>query len=192
MLELDRAKWLGEGYSQSVEQLARNLGWKGVMPQPFAIASQRVFELAPGTVAIHPGCNLVSPWKRWHGFDELARRFPHVVIVGTDEDLRTDNTYFHRAFEWPVHAQDFTGKLSLADTAALLRECAALIANDSGLMHLGVALGVPTFGIFGITSPAREGIRAPHFFPITKGLPCEAACRRGGWGDRIASGIWNA
>ena len=124
MLELDRAKWLGEGYSQSVEQLARNLGWKGVMPEPFAIASQRVFELAPGTVAIHPGCNLVSPWKRWHGFDELARRFPHVVIVGTDEDLRTDNTYFHRAFEWPVHAQDLTGKLSLADTAALLRECA--------------------------------------------------------------------
>ena len=184
MLELDRAKWLGEGYSQSVEQLARNLGWKGVMPEPFAIASQRVFELAPGTVAIHPGCNLVSPWKRWHGFDELARRFPHVVIVGTDEDLRTDNTYFHRAFEWPVHAQDFTGKLSLADTAALLRECAALIANDSGLMHLGVALGVPTFGIFGITSPAREGIRAPHFFPITKGLPCEAACRRGAWGRR--------
>ena len=182
--QFDRARWLAEGDTRSVERIARELGWKGELPAPFAMASNRQFQLAPGTAAIHPGCKYEWPWKKWHGFDELARRFASVVIVGSPEDLRTDNTYFHRAFEWPVHAQDFTGKLSLADTAALLRECAALIANDSGLMHLGVALGVPTFGIFGITSPAREGIRAPHFFPITKGLPCEAACRRGAWGRR--------
>src|SRR5439155_24876862 len=55
VFEVERAKWLGEGYSQSVEQLARNLGWQGIVPEPFAIASKRDFHLAPGTVAIHPG-----------------------------------------------------------------------------------------------------------------------------------------
>jgi ADP-heptose:LPS heptosyltransferase len=51
-------------------------------------------------------------------------------------------------------------------------------------MHLGVALGVPTFGVFGITSPAREAMDAPNMIAVTKGLPCEPACRLGAWGRR--------
>jgi ADP-heptose:LPS heptosyltransferase len=180
----DRARWLAEGDSRSVERIARELGWTGEMPEPFAVASNRRFWLPDGTVALHPGCKPDWPWKKWHGFDELARRFANVAILGSEEDRPNDGTYFNRPFAWPDHAQDFTGKLDLPDTAALLRECAALVSNDSGLMHLGVALGVPTFGIFGITSPAREAIAAKHFFPITKGLPCEAACRIGAWGRR--------
>ncbi|HEX9046316.1 MAG TPA: glycosyltransferase family 9 protein, partial [Verrucomicrobiae bacterium] len=154
------------------------------MPRPFARTSQRDFALAPGTVAIHPGCNRVSPWKRWHGFDELARRFSSVVLVGSDEDLQNDKTYFRRPFAWPAHVQNFIGKLNLPDTAALIQQCATLVSNDSGLMQLAVVLGVPTFGIFGITSPQREAIPVKNFFPIAKGLPCEAECRKGPWGRR--------
>jgi ADP-heptose:LPS heptosyltransferase/SAM-dependent methyltransferase len=180
----ERGRWLAEGDSRSVERIARSLGWQGELPAPFAMTSNRRFDLPPGTIAIHPGCKYEWPWKKWHGFSELARLFSNVVIVGTEEDLRTDNTYFERVFEWPDHARNFVGKLGLRDTAALLRECAALVSNDSGLMHLGVALGIPTFGIFGITNPERETISAPHMFPITKGLPCEPACRKGMWGRR--------
>jgi glycosyltransferase involved in cell wall biosynthesis len=180
----DRRRWLAEGDTHCVERIARDLGWQGELPEPFAMASSRKFNLPAGTIAIHPGCKYEWPWKKWHGFDELARRFSNVVIVGTEEDLRTDNTYFQRAFAWPEHARIFTGKLDLRDTAALVRACAALVSNDSGLMHLGVVLGVPTFGIFGITSPQRETICAPNMFPITKGLPCEPACRKAAWGRR--------
>ena len=180
----EQRRWLAEGDSRCVERIARNLGWQGELPPPFAIASSQKFDLPPGTIAIHPGCKEEWPWKKWHGFGELARLFSKVVIVGTEEDLRTDNTYFDHAFSWPEHAQNFVGKLSLSDTAALLKECAALVSNDSGLMHLGAALGIPTFGIFGITSPDREMISARNLFPITKGLPCEPACRQGPWGRR--------
>ena len=121
----DRAQWLKEGDSRSVERIARELGWQGAMPEPFAMASGRRFELPAGTVALHPGCKVEWPWKKWHGFDELARKFPSVVIVGSEEDLRTAGTYFQRDFVWPEHAQNFVGKLSLPDTAALLRTCAA-------------------------------------------------------------------
>jgi len=51
-------------------------------------------------------------------------------------------------------------------------------------MHLGAALGIPTFSIFGITNPQREMIRAPNMFHITKGLPCEPGCRKAAWGRR--------
>ncbi len=83
------------------------------------------------------------------------------------------------------------GKLSLADTAALLRECAALISNDSGLMRLGVALGVPTFGILASRARRMRHARAV-FFPSRKN--CRARRRAmPALGDvAIATAIWSA
>src|SRR5262249_11332475 len=129
-------------------------------------------------------CKPGWPWKKWHGFAELAELFPEVVIVGTAADLQNDGTYFRSPFIWPAHVKNFAGSLDLPDTAALLAECAALVANDSGLMHLGVALGIPTFGIFGLTSQKRECIPSGNMFAISKGLPCEPSCRRRPWGRR--------
>jgi len=177
-------QWLRDGDGACVRTIACELGWTGTLPPPFAHASERHFDVMPGTVALHPGCKPDWPWKKWHGFDELASRLPNVVILGAPSDDRTDNTYFRRPFVWPSHARNFIGQLDLVDTAALLKQCAALVANDSGVMHLGVALGIPTFGVFGITSPAREAIDAPNMTSVTKGLACEAACRRGPWGRR--------
>jgi len=183
-LAFEQSLWIREGDTASIRRIARTLGWAGPMPPPFASPSARQFAPPQGTVALHPGCKPDWPWKKWHGFDDLARRLPHIVIVGSPHDSENGRTYFGRPFVWPPHARDFAGALSLPDTAALISQCAALVANDSGLMHLGVALGVPTFGIFGITSPRRESIDAPNMIAITKGLPCEPACRLGPWGRR--------
>jgi ADP-heptose:LPS heptosyltransferase len=180
----DVSQWLREGDTACVEKMARQLGWRGPMPKPFVCPSDRHFGLPPGTIALHPGCKPGWSWKKWHGFEDLSRMLPHVVIVGTSSDLDSANTYFGRSFSWPSHVANFVGNLSLRDTAALLSECAALVSNDSGLMHVAVALGIPAFGIFGITSPRRECIPAENMFPITKGLSCEPACRQRPWGRR--------
>ncbi|HYH79682.1 MAG TPA: glycosyltransferase family 9 protein [Longimicrobium sp.] len=182
-LSFDR-RWVAEGDAACVERMARELGWTAALPGPFAVHSGRRFGLATGTVALHPGCKAGWPWKKWHGFADLAALLPEVVVVGADEDRRVDGTYFARPFAWPAHARDFTGALSLPDTAALLSQCAALVSNDSGLMHLGVAMGIPVLGVFGITSPAREALPAPNMLPVTRGLSCEPACRRQPWGRR--------
>jgi ADP-heptose:LPS heptosyltransferase/2-polyprenyl-3-methyl-5-hydroxy-6-metoxy-1,4-benzoquinol methylase len=179
-----QAEWLKEGDAACVRRIAGALGWRGELPEPFAMASARDFGLPPGTVALHPGCKPDWPWKKWHGFDELARRLPSVAVVGAPQDLDNRGTYFQRVFEWPAHARDFVGRLGLADTAALIRQCAALVSNDSGLMHLAVALGVPAYGVFGITSPQREAMPSRFMIPVSKGLACEPACRREAWGRR--------
>jgi ADP-heptose:LPS heptosyltransferase/glycosyltransferase involved in cell wall biosynthesis len=171
-------KWRSAGEMHCIEQVARSLGWQGELPAPFAVRSSRYFDISPSTIAIHPGCKPNWPWKKWHGFDELAALFEEVVIVGTESDLENTCTYFNRPFIWPEHSRDFVGKLDLCDTAALLSQCSALIAPDSGVMHLGAALRVPTFGIFGITSPQRECLDSPFMVPITKQLACETACRQ--------------
>jgi ADP-heptose:LPS heptosyltransferase/2-polyprenyl-3-methyl-5-hydroxy-6-metoxy-1,4-benzoquinol methylase len=180
----DRDEWLQKGDSHCITKIARALGWQGDLPPPMAASSGRRFDLPPGTVALHPGCKPDWPWKKWHGFDELARLLPEVAIIGTPSDLDNHATYFRRRFDWPHHARIYIGDLSLRDTVALLSQCAALVSNDSGIMHLGVAAGIPTLGIFGITSPQRENIPAPNMFPITQGLACEPACRRQPFGRR--------
>jgi glycosyltransferase involved in cell wall biosynthesis len=163
------------GENESIAALARLLGWEGELPLPFAMTSTRDFGLVAGTLALHPGCKANWPWKRWHGFADLARMFDNIVIIGTEADRDNSRTYFKTTFEWPAKAKDFTG-LSLLDTAALIQQCDALVAPDSGMMHLAAALGVKTFGIFGITSPKRECMSLPWMIPITRALPCEANC----------------
>jgi ADP-heptose:LPS heptosyltransferase/glycosyltransferase involved in cell wall biosynthesis/SAM-dependent methyltransferase len=184
VLAFKQAEWLREGDIACAVRMARELGWTDELPEPFAVASGRKFDLPPNTIVLHPGCKPDWPWKKWHGFDELARLWPEVAIIGTQSDLSNGETYFRRAFEWPRHARNFVGALDLPDTAALIRQCAALVANDSGLMHLGVAMGTPTFGVFGITSPRREMIPSRKMFALTKKLACESACRKQAWGRR--------
>jgi hypothetical protein len=178
----DESQWNREGDVSCTETSARELGWDAALPRLLAADSGRRFDLPPETVALHPGCKPNWSWKKWHGFAEIAKAWSSVVIVGTPGDLDNHETYFRHDFIWPDHVVDYTGKLNLADTAALIRQSKLLVSNDSGLMHLAVALGVPTHAIFGITSPAREGPRAANFFPITKGLDCEPEYRRQPWG----------
>jgi ADP-heptose:LPS heptosyltransferase/SAM-dependent methyltransferase len=181
-LSADREEWLARGDGGCIERMARALGWRRELPAPFVVTSKRDFALPSGTVVLHPGCKRGWPWKKWHGFAELAGCFRHVVVVGSEEDLHVADTYFGGRFDWPEHVTDYTGQLSLSDTAALIAQSAALIGNDSGLMHIGAAVGTPTFPIFGITSPQREMSRLPHVHPISKGLDCEPACRAAPWG----------
>ena len=180
----DQREWIQAGDIACSRRIVETLGWSGPMPAPFVIPSARDFGLLPGTVALHPGCKPGWPWKKWHGFEDLARSLANVVIVGTESDMDNRGTYFGSRFEWPSHAIDLSSKLSIQDTAALIGQCAAMVSNDSGLMHIGAALGTPTIGVFGITSPAREMIPVPNMIALTKGLGCEPLCRRQPWGRR--------
>lgn len=53
---------------------------------------------------------------------------------------------------------DLVGGLHLLDVFTCLRRCAFYIGNDSGLMHMAAAAGIPTLGLFG---PSREEHYAP-------------------------------
>jgi lipopolysaccharide heptosyltransferase II len=63
--------------------------------------------------------------------------------------------------------------------ASALAACAAVVANDGGVMHLSVALGRPTVAVFG---PTETGIWFPYegagpFAVVTSATPC-APCHR--------------
>jgi len=68
---------------------------------------------------------------------------------------------------------DLVGRTSLPEVVALLRGCALYVGNDSGLMHLAAALGTPTVGLFGSTSPAWTAPRGARVACVAaEGFSC--------------------
>lgn len=67
--------------------------------------------------------------------------------------------------------------LPLTKVAALLLMCSAVVAPDTGLMHLAGALGVPFVGIFGAVDPAiRTKHYRRHVSLLPHGLDCSPCC----------------
>ena len=133
--------------------------------------SQPVVALVPGTR---------WPSKKWpaRSFATLAGQLSRVgvrcIVLGSRED-REDGSAIAAAA--PKAVSDLTGRTSLAETAAVMRRCALVVANDSGPMHLAAALGVPVVALFGPTDPVRTGPYGPGHVVIEAPVPC-VRCRR--------------
>lgn len=103
--------------------------------------------LAPGSIN--------SMAKRWPAerFAALADRLATeqgaevVLLGGTPEKSVLDRVA--SLCQSKVH--NLVGEISLSQSIALIQRLSALVSNDSGAMHIGAALNVPTLAIFGPT-----------------------------------------
>lgn len=74
---------------------------------------------------------------------------------------------------WPDRPGiDIVSNASLVQLAALLERCAAYVGNDSGPMHIAAAMGVPTVGIYGPSSPAHTSPRGSRHVSVTASFDC--------------------
>ena len=129
-------------------------------------------------IALCPGADY-GPSKRWPAerFAELARRLASkgavVFILGSARDA-----VLGRAIARCSSALDLTGKTGLLDAVDVLSAASAAVTNDSGLMHVAAALGVPVAGIYGSTTPAFTPPLADRALAIGHELPCRPCFRR--------------
>ncbi len=65
-----------------------------------------------------------------------------------------------------------SGKTSLKEAIALIAGCDLFISNDSGLMHVAGALGVPTVAVFGSTNPAATSPVGKNSVVVHHDVPC--------------------
>jgi ADP-heptose:LPS heptosyltransferase len=127
-----------------------------------------------GTViGIHPG----GKWevKRWpiDHFADLARRLSTkhgvriAVLTGPGEEPYRD-ALRSRLGDGAVYLPT----LPIRETAAVIEALDGLVVCDGGIMHVSVAVGTPTVGIFGSSQPdiwfpyETFGPYAPACFPI--------------------------
>ena len=129
------------------------------------------------TVALAPGS--VGASKRWSYYPQAARLlvdhgFAVWVVGGPAEKALADEI----AAVGGPGVRDLTGT-DLRNGILAMAAANLAISNDSGLMHIAAALGTPTMGIFGPTSPY-------HWAPLnglaatvqTKTMPPCQPCHR--------------
>ncbi len=129
-------------------------------------------EVTRPVVALAPGA--VGPSKRWPStaYAELARRLTAEglavwVLGGPDENGLAAEIVAD------TPARDLTGN-DLRDAILALAAAGAAVSNDSGLLHVAAALGTPSIGIFGPTSPWHWAPLNPLAGTVetTTDLPC--------------------
>ena len=67
---------------------------------------------------------------------------------------------------------NLAGQTSLAEAIALIARCAAIVSNDSGLLHVASSLDRPVVAIYGPTDPDH----APPFSSIAQSLSLRLDC----------------
>lgn len=104
--------------------------------------------IAPTAVGLHRGRN-----KVWPHFDELTHRLQaqgHTVVMSPPPAER------EQALRNAPGAHCLPS-VGLGAFAALAKEAALVICNDSGVSHLAAAAGARQLTLFGVTEPARTG-----------------------------------
>ena len=136
-----------------------------IWPLPAADKDAKTTLKGKTVIALGAGANWEG--KRWSAekFVRLSKKltssrgpFPeaHVAVFGDQNDRAKVKSISEMLP--PNQVLDFVGKVDLKTTIALIKQCDIFIGNDSGLMHIAAAQGVPTVGLFG---PGDEEVYGP-------------------------------
>lgn len=117
---------------------SRELALLGLQPQGYHV-------FAPGAE--------FGPAKRWPAahFATLARQLTlPVVLLGSGKEAALCDEISALA---PGRCFNFAGKTALEQALSVIAASKSAVSNDSGLMHVAAAYGVPQVAVFGSSSP---------------------------------------
>jgi ADP-heptose:LPS heptosyltransferase len=103
-------------------------------------------------IAVHLGVSKAMQWKKWSDeryakvLQNLALPNRHFLFFGSADELREIEIAREGIKD---QSSVFAGTLDVMQVGAIISCCKLVIGNDSGIGHLSVAIGVPTFRIFG-------------------------------------------
>jgi lipopolysaccharide heptosyltransferase II len=149
--------------------------WLPQRPEVAAGLRQK-WPVQPGPwLMLQPGARW--PNKRWpiEYFAELVRQAAarqdrwRFAILGSADERPLGEAIARVA---PERCLDLTGRLSLPEMVEWIRIGAAMVANDTGPMHVAAALGKPVVGLFGPTEPWRHGPYGQLGHVLQADLPC--------------------
>lgn len=157
-------------HEHRVEELARQMRLPPLSPRLW-VSPERDAKVA---ALLGDGPILaVGPTANWGGKQWPADRFAETVrrLVADDGILPQARVAVfgapsERDMALPVLSAlasdrmiDLVGTPDLLDAFAMLRRCSFYLGNDSGLMHMAAAAGIPTLGLFGPSPEWRYGPR---------------------------------
>lgn len=145
---------------------------KAELAAALGVSGPRWLALAPGAA--------YGPAKQWpmEYFRDIAAwqhdRGGRILLVGTGKEAGVAAAVAAAA----PGAINLAGKTSLPELMAVLAAAEAVVANDSGAMHLAAALGTPGVGLFGSTDPVATGPLGALWHVLLSTAPCRPCFRR--------------
>ncbi|HVM98831.1 MAG TPA: lipopolysaccharide heptosyltransferase II [Caulobacteraceae bacterium] len=121
-----------------------------------------------------------GPAKRWPAAHHaaLARRLMGegraVWLIGGPGDAAIAGEVAAAA----PGAVDLAGRTKLGEAIDLVAAAAAVVTNDSGLMHVAAALGRPLIALYGSSSPAFTPPLSDRAVILSEGLDCSPCFER--------------
>jgi heptosyltransferase-2 len=149
------------------------------LERPHLQVSEKAAQAALASVALQGGSYYVlvpgaeyGPAKRWPTahFCALARQLGQqtggtVVLLGSAKDAPLCAEIAQAVRQAGTgRCVDLAGRIGLAEALALVSAARAVVSNDSGMMHVAAALGVPQVAIFGSSSP----LHTPPLSPLAQ------------------------
>jgi heptosyltransferase-2 len=112
--------------------------------------------LAPAGYGVFaPGAEF-GPAKRWPPghYAALAQQLGEtVVLLGSPKEAQDAQALAQAVPAESARVVNLIGHTSLAEAFSLIAQARWMVSNDSGLMHVAAALGVPQVALFGSSSP---------------------------------------
>jgi len=107
--------------------------------------------------------------------DEISDRLNiKVVVTGAEKDIALAEDITDMTTHKPVI---LCGKTDLKTLGAIFQKAVCVISNDSGPMHLALAVGAPVIAIFGPTSPDLTGPYGDGRYKVLhKDIGCKIPC----------------
>ncbi len=133
--------------------LSQNPGWQ--LDRPYIVVNPNASDLLlerrwPGEYVIEVITGLVS----------LGHQ---VALIGAGSELPYVQSLFDRlSAKVQAKVANTAGRLSLGELLALLDRSACVLTNDSGPMHIAIALERPTVCLFGPANPEHYGQELPN------------------------------
>jgi heptosyltransferase-2 len=133
-------------------------------------------------VALAPGAAYGSA-KRWPAVSfaalasDLGADGIATILVGGPADRDVGATIV-RSLGPSARVHDLIGQNDVRGMAGVLTHCRALVANDSGAMHLGAAIGVPVTVPFGPTDERLSRPIGPKHAVLTHDVWCRPCMLR--------------
>jgi ADP-heptose:LPS heptosyltransferase len=129
-------------------------------------------------ITLFPGASIPERRWGWNNFRKLVMRLADqgvaTVVVGGEQDSASGEGIISGTY-----GVNLAGKTTLAGTASIISSSALLVSGDSGVLHLGVGLGVPTVSIFGPGISKKWAPRGDKHTVLEKKFPCSPCTRYG-------------
>jgi heptosyltransferase-2 len=164
------------------------LALPGALPRPRLAVPGELVDRACARLGIAPGRPLVvfAPGaefgnaKRWPGkhFGALAQAIveadprAQIALLGSPKDREACVQVLAHAGAASANILDLAGHTKLDEAIALIARAGAVVANDSGLLHVASALNRPVIALYGSTDPDH----APPFSDMARAISLRLDC----------------